>query len=218
MGSLREDIYTMQERPSPSSTKPQVVIFHSALGLRPSILDWAERLRESGFSTHCPDYYDGEVFSDLESGLRKRDSLGMAEIVRRAQQAVVHLPKELVLIGFSLGVRPTELLAATRPGARGAVLMHGALPVAALGLNSWPPGVEVQVHRAEGDPWVDPDEEEELRIAVAGSGATFEAYTYRGTGHLFADPGLEDYDSTSTEIMFNRVEEFLSRLGSAGDG
>lgn len=65
------------------------------------------------------------------------------------------------------------------------------------------------------DPWVNPNEEEELRIEVARADATFEGYTYRGTGHLFADTGLEDYEQDSAEMMCKRVKEVLSRLGSA---
>jgi dienelactone hydrolase len=92
----------------------------------------ADGLRAAGHTVHTPDYYDGEVFDDLDDGLRKRDALGTAEIIRRAREAVAELPAGLVLAGFSLGADPAELLAASRPGALGAVLMHGAVPVEAI--------------------------------------------------------------------------------------
>jgi dienelactone hydrolase len=54
------------------------------------------------------------------------------------------------------------VLAASRPGALGAVLMHGAVPVEALkeyfGVDGWPEGVPVQVHYAASDPWVEAEE------------------------------------------------------------
>jgi dienelactone hydrolase len=97
----------------------EIVLFHSALGLRPGVTSAADRLREAGHSVHVPNYYDGEVFDDLDDGLRKRDELGVAEILRRAREAVAGLPAGLVFAGFSLGNDPAELLAAERPGARG---------------------------------------------------------------------------------------------------
>jgi dienelactone hydrolase len=75
-----------------------IVLFHSALGLRPGVTAAADRLREAGHTVHAPDYYDGEVFDDLDDGLRKRDELGYAEIVRRAKEAVAGLLAALVLM------------------------------------------------------------------------------------------------------------------------
>ena len=112
----------------------EIVLFHSALGLRPGVIAAAHRLRAAGHTVHAPDYYDGEVFGDLEEGLRKRDALGYQEVARRAkEEAVAGLPAGLVFAGFSLRAVPAELLAAGRPGARGAVLMHAAVPVEGLG-------------------------------------------------------------------------------------
>jgi dienelactone hydrolase len=193
----------------------EVVLFHSALGLRPGVVAAADRLREAGHTVHTPDYYDGEVFDSLDEGLRKRDALGSAEIVRRAREAVAGLPAGLIFAGFSLGNDPAELLAATTPGARGAVLMHGAVPVegfSEFGVERWPAGVPVQVHYAAEDPWVEAEEEvAPLGDAVRQAGARFEAHTYPGSGHLFADPDLPEYDPTSSDLMWWRVLEFLAR-------
>ena len=194
----------------------EVVLFHSLLGLRPGVIAAADRLRAAGHTLHTPDYYDGEVFDDLDDGLRKEEALGYQEIARRAREAVAGLPAGLVFAGFSLGAVHAELLAASRPGAL-AVLMHGAVPVEELseffGVDSWPAGVPVQVHYAAGDPWVEAKEEvAPLGDAVRGAGAAFEEHTYPGSGHLFADPDLPEYDSTSSEAMWRRVLTFLDRL------
>lgn len=193
----------------------EVVLFHSALGLRPGVTAAADRLRAAGHTVHAPDYYDGEVFGDLDEGLRKRDALGYAEIVRRSKEAVAGLPAGLVLVGFSLGAVPAELLAATSPGARGAVLMHAAIPVEGFGefgVERWPAGVPVQVHYAAGDPWVEAGEVAALGDAVSGAGAAFEEHAYPGSGHLFSDPDLPEYDQASSEAMWRRVLDFLDRV------
>ncbi len=170
----------------------EIVLFHSALGLRPGVTAAADRLRGAGHSVHVPDYYDGEVFDDLEDGLRKRDELGVAEILRRAREAVAGLPGGLVFAGFSLGNDPAELLAAERPGARGALLMHGGVPIEAFsefGVERWPEGVPVQVHYAAEDPWVEAEEVAALGDAVRGAGASFEEHSYRRLGPSLRRPG-----------------------------
>ena len=179
----------------------EVVLFHSALGLRPGVIAAADRLRAAGLTVYVPEYYDGEVFDDLGEGLRKRDTVGYAEIARRVQEAVAGLPAGLVFAGFSLGTVPAEPLAAGRAGAKRAVLMHGAVPVEEFGVEHWPEGVPVQVHYAAGDPWVEAEEVAALGDAVGRAGAAFEGYTYSGLGHLFADPDLPEYDRASSEAM-----------------
>ncbi len=199
----------------------EMVLFHSALGLRPGVTAAADRLRAAGHTVYAPDYYDREVFDDLEEGLRKRDELGYAEIVRRAREAVAGLPAGLVFAGFSLGAVPAELLAAGRPGTLGAVLMHAAIPVEELGefgVERWPEGVPLQVHYAAEDPWVEVEEVAALGDAVGRAGAAFEEHTYPGSGHLFADPDLPEYDRSSSEAMWERVLAFLDRVDARGSG
>ena len=195
----------------------EVVLFHSVLGLRPGVIAAADRLRAAGHTIHTPDLFDGEVFDDLDDGQRKEEALGYQEIARRAKEAVAELPAGLVFAGFSLGAVHAELLAASRPGALGAVLMHGAVPVEGLreffGADRWPEGVPVQVHYAALDPWVEADEEVvPLGDDVRGAGATFEAHAYPCSGHLFADPALPEYDRASSEAMWERVLAFLDRI------
>ena len=199
----------------------EVVLFHSVLGLRPGVIVAAEGLRGAGHTVHTPDYYDGEVFDDLDESMRKEEALGYREIARRASEFVTRLPDGLVYAGFSLGAVHAEVLAASRPGALGAVLMHGAVPVEALGeyfgVERWPAGVPVQVHYAADDPWVEAKEEvAPLGEAVRGAGAAFEAYTYPGSGHFFADPDLPEYDRASSEEMWRRVLAFLDRIDDRG--
>jgi dienelactone hydrolase len=189
----------------------QVVLFHSALGLRPAVRDFADRLSEAGHIVHTPDLYDGEVFDDLEHGMKKRESLGSRELAMRAHAAVADLPPNLVYAGFSMGAVAAEMLAGTRPGARAAVLMHGALSPTALGLQRWP-AVPVQVHHAADDPMVDQQEVTSLGYAAWAADVTFDEHVYDGAPHLFEDhdlePGYEDF----AEGMVQRVLSFLDDL------
>jgi dienelactone hydrolase len=195
----------------------EVVVFHSVLGLRPGVLGAADRMRAAGHTVHTPDLFEGEVFDDIDDGMRKEESLGYREIARRTEEAVTGLPAGLVFAGFSMGISYAEWLTASRPGALGAVLMHGAVPVEALteyfGVERWPAGVPVQVHYAVDDPWVEVEQEVvPLGEDVRGAGAEFEEYVYPGSAHLFADPDLAEYDRASSEAMWERVIAFLDRI------
>jgi dienelactone hydrolase len=188
-----------------------IALFHSALGLRPGVLEFAARLRAAGHAVYPIDSFDGETFDDLDQGMAKRDAIGIPELLRRAQQGVDGLPAGTVYAGFSMGCGVAEFLAATRPGARGAVLMSGALDPQSFGVQRWPQLVPVQVHYAADDPLVDPAPVEALANAVRAADAYVEVHTYPVAGHLFADPDLADYDPNAAELLLRRVLDFLGR-------
>ncbi len=184
----------------------QILLFHSALGLRPGVHAFADYLRAAGHAVHLPDYYDGNVFDQLADGVAYRDSLGIAEIAARATAAAADLPPDVVYAGFSLGSGPAQLLAQTRPGARGALLFHGALPAAAFE-TPWPASVPLEVHSMDHDEWVDLEVAHEL-VGGAEDGTL---HLYSGSAHLFADPGHSDYDAAASVTMRERVLSFLAR-------
>jgi dienelactone hydrolase len=190
----------------------EIVLFHHAQGLRPDVPAWADSLREAGHEVWTPDLFEGATFDRLEDGIAHRDEIGIPELIRRATEAVEQLPAELGYAGFSMGAASAQYLAATRPGARAAVLMHGVAPVETLGVEAWPGGVPVQVHNKVEDPEVDAGEVEAVENFVRASGAPIEIYRYPGDGHLFADPDGPDYDRASAELMLERELAFLERL------
>jgi dienelactone hydrolase len=193
----------------------EIVLFHSALGLRPALRELAERLRVAGHMVHTPDLFDGQVFETIEEGSRKRDSLGVPELLRRAGEALADLPVELIYAGFSMGAAPAEYFAATRAGARGAILMHGALSPETAGIQAWPRGVPVQIHYAKNDTFVDAAELNRLAAAVREAGGKVECFSYANGGHLFADEGSADYNKASAWLMEERVNEFIARVDLA---
>lgn len=197
-------------------TKPssgqEMVLFHSALGLRPAVLSFAARLREAGHKVHTPDLYDGEVFVDAPSAVAKIQALGFDELIARSQAAVNSLPSNLVYAGFSNGGAFAELLAATRPGARAAILMHAPLMIRDLGWKTWPSGVPVQVHFSERDPIRSQPVIDALAARVRAAGSIFEQIDYPGTGHLFADPDSPHYNASAAESLMANVIGLLGRL------
>jgi len=158
-----------------------------------------------------PDLLEGAVFGDLDDAVRNRDRVGIPTLIGRAQAAVVDLRGPITFMGFSLGASAAEFLAAGHPAAAGAVLMHGALPLPMVFAERWRANVPVVVHAMADDPWVDPAAVVALGEAVRAAGAEFESFVYPGAGHLFADPGLPEFDAPAADLMFSRVREFLAR-------
>ena len=190
----------------------EIVVFHSALGLRPGFLQWVDRLRLAGHRVHAPDLYDGEVFDDAAGAVAKIQALGFDEILLRSRVSSAHLSQELVYMGFSNGGACAELLAATRPGARGVVLIGAPLPIRDLGWTVWPQGVPVQIHFGAADPRRNERVVAEFCSRVRRAGALVEEHVYQTAMHHFADPNWPGYDAATAESMFQHVLEFLAGI------
>jgi dienelactone hydrolase len=191
-----------------------IMLFHPVLGPRAGVADAAERLRSAGHTVHTPDFFGGRTFDDYSEAFDWLESMGgIPELIERTKAAVAGLPAELVYAGFSLGGVSAELLAGTRPGAKGLILLHAAIPVEAFDLAAWPATVPVQVHYGTGDPYREQPELEEFERAVRASGASFELFDYPVSGHLFTDRSLKsEYDEQSAEQLFARVTAFLDGI------
>ncbi|GAB3623443.1 dienelactone hydrolase family protein [Mariniluteicoccus endophyticus] len=181
-----------------------ILLLHSALGLRPAVLDAADRLRALGHGVTTPDYYDGHVFDEVDAGIAYRDEVGERALLDRARNALADVPDDAVLAGFSLGAFFAQVFAAKRPAARAAVLLHAA----AGPRGDWN-GVPVQVHRYATDPWIEGPDVTALGEAVRASGAAFEDIVVPGEGHLFTDLGQPNGDADAYAASIGRIHAFI---------
>lgn len=188
-----------------------IVLFHSALGRNDGVLGFAEALRASGHTVYVPDLFDGQTFTKLEDGVRKRDELGIPLLGQRAAEAVKDMSSGTVYAGFSMGAASAQYLAGTMPGAGGAVLMHAALPNEVMGIQQWPK-VPVQIHFSVNDPWVRKDDVSALCSSVKKAQVLCEVFEYPGDAHLFADTSSPDYEEASAKTMLSRILTFLSNI------
>ncbi|MGH3316804.1 MAG: dienelactone hydrolase family protein [Nocardioidaceae bacterium] len=186
----------------------EVLVFHHAQGLTSGVRDFAETLQEAGHTVHTPDLYDGRVFGTLQEGLGYAQEVGFGTLMERGKDAAEKLDPELVYVGFSLGVMPAQMLAQTRPGAKGAALFHSCVPPSEFG-GAWPEGLPVQVHGMDADEiFVDEGDLDAAR-ALVGSTTDAELFLYPGDQHLFADNSLSAYDEQAALLLTERVLAFL---------
>jgi dienelactone hydrolase len=186
----------------------EVLLFHHAHGLTSGVRDFAERLRDAGHVVHVPDLYEGRVFEDLEEGVAHAQGIGFGSVMERGRAAAEGLPDELVYAGFSLGVMPAQMLSQTRPGAKGALLFHSCVPPSEFG-TEWPPGVPVQIHGMDGDPFFVDEGDIDAARALVESASDAELFLYPGNEHLFADNGLPAYTPDAARLLTERTLEFL---------
>lgn len=182
-----------------------IVLFHSALGLRTAVLDFADALRGLGHVVVTPDYYDGHVFVSTDDGLAHRDAVGVRALMDHARTALDDAPADAVLAGFSLGAFFAQAFAAKRPDARAAVLLHN---VEAPRDGTWS-GVPVQVHRHAVDPFISEPDVTALRDAVTTSGAPFDDVVAPGEGHLFTDLATPDGDAAACDAGIAAFDAFI---------
>jgi len=191
----------------------EILLFHHAQGQTPGFLEFADELRAEGHVVHTPDLYDGRTFAELDDGVGYAREVGFGTLGERGVRAADDLPDDLVYAGFSLGVLPAQLLAQTRPGAKGALFFSAAFPASEFG-DGWPEGVPLQIHMMEDDEWVDEDLPVARQLVEAVDGA--ELFLYPGDGHLFADSSLPDYDEGAATLLAQRVRAFLDDLDGRG--
>jgi dienelactone hydrolase len=188
----------------------ELLLFHHAQGLTAGCLSFAEELSVAGHVVHAPDLYDGKTFTDLADGMGYAQQVGFDTIAERARLAADSLPNEIVYAGFSLGAMRAQMLAQTRPGAKGALLFHSCVPPSEFG-GDWPEGVPLQIHLMEADEFAlegDLDAARQLAETIG----TAELFLYPGDRHLFADNSLPDYDESAATMLKRRVLSFLDDL------
>lgn len=189
----------------------EVVLFHHAQGLTPGVAAFVEQLRHAGHIVHAPDLFEGRTFDSIESGMSFVKELGFSEVMARGERAVEALPAALVYAGFSLGVVPAQMLAQTRPGARGALFFYSCIPVSEFG-QTWPKGVPVQVHGMDADPYFVGEGDIDAARALIKEAEDGELFLYAGDQHYFADSSLPSYDAEASALLVQRVLAFLARL------
>ena len=190
----------------------EVLLFHHAQGLTEGCLAFADELRAAGHVVHAPDLFEGRTFDSISEGVGHAQEIGFDTIIERGTAVADDLPDGLVYAGFSLGVLPAQKLAQTRPGARGAVLMHSCVPPSEFG-TPWPDGLPLQIHLMENDEFVLPPEVDlEAARELDATVSSAELFLYPGDRHLFADNSVSDYEPDSAALLKQRALSFLERV------
>ncbi|MFJ8930257.1 dienelactone hydrolase family protein [Streptomyces sp. NPDC102364] len=187
-----------------------IMLFHSAFGLRPAVEAAADRLRAAGHEVWTPDLFEGRTFDSVEEGMAFKDEIGKDELLKRAVLAAApYSDRGLVYAGFSFGAATAQTLALGDDKAKGLLLLHGTSDIAeGVTVDELP----VQLHVAEPDPFETDDWLTAWYLQMGRAGADVEVYRYAGAGHLYTDPDLPDYDEEAAEATWRVALSFLETL------
>ncbi len=187
-----------------------IALFHSVLGVRPGVVDAAQRLRAGGHEVEVVDQYDGRVFDDYDEASAFAEDIGYPALMERAVAAVEHLPDGFIAGGFSNGGAMAEYVA-TRREVAGVLMLSGAMPLEMLGAAAWPADLPAQIHYALKDPFRQQEQIDTLADTIRGANGPLEMFDYPGAGHLFTDASLpHEYDADAAATLWDRVLRFCA--------
>jgi dienelactone hydrolase len=106
---------------------------------------------------------------------------------------------------------PAQMLAQTRPGAKGALLFHACVPTSAFGCP-WPQGIPLQVHAMDADELLVAEGDLDVARDLVETTESAELFLYPGNQHLFADCSLPAYDEGAATLLKRRVLNFLADI------
>jgi dienelactone hydrolase len=185
-----------------------IILFHSAMGLRDLERNAADRFRAAGHEVITPDLYDGQTAASAAEGAALMNGFGADALAERALKACSNLPSNTVLAGLSMGAELACQVWAKRAQTSGILLLHG------LGeIPKWVrSGLPVQAHIAEPDAFISDEQATNWPMTAFRVGLAAEIYTYDGVGHLYTDAASPDYDAAAAAQTWERSISFLEGL------
>jgi dienelactone hydrolase len=183
-----------------------ILLFHSAYGLRPAVHTAAEKFRAAGHTVTTPDLYYGRTADQITDALALRDEIGGSTLLARAAEAAAGIPDGTIVAGLSLGAWYAQRVGASDPRVAGLLLLHGTGQSDAV-----TPGLPVQLHLASCDEFEPAEVVARWHAALVRSGAGVEVFEYTG-GHVYTDPDLPDFDAASADLTWERALKFCASI------
>lgn len=194
----------------PEGPGPGVLLLHSWWGLTSFFRRTADRLSDDGYTVLAPDLNFGRTFDDPDAArehLQEADANRLASLTLSAARLLEDRSAgaRLGVVGFSMGASLGLWASVRLPDTIGAV-------VAFYGVQSADfegAAASYQIHLAESDPLVDPEEAVVMEATMGMEALDVEVFTYPGTGHWFFESDREAFDRIAAERSWDRTRAFL---------
>jgi carboxymethylenebutenolidase len=193
-------------------TGPGVLVLHSWWGLTETIKDRCNQLADAGFTAVAPDLFDGELARDDAHGeqlLADADANRLVLGVQSTADALGRMPategSRIMVVGFSMGASLGLWFSERFPDQVSAVVGY----YGTQGIDFQRTQATYQLHMAEDDPMLDPDELALMEASFGLAGRPVDLHTYAGVAHHFAESGTPGYDEAAADLAWGRTIEFL---------
>lgn len=195
-----------------TGTGPGVLVLHSWWGLTETIKDRCNQLADAGFTVVAPDLFDGEVAADDAHGermLAEADANRLVLGIQSTADALHRMPatagERIMIVGFSMGASLGLWFSERFPDQVSAVVgFYGT-----QGIDFHATEAAYQLHMAEDDAMLDPDELALMEASFGLAGRPVELHTYEGVAHHFAEEGTPNFDREAADLAWERTLEFL---------
>jgi carboxymethylenebutenolidase len=212
----------------PSEARGGIVLVHDWFGVSPSFLGATDRLAKLGYRVIAVDLYDGRRATTHEEAgalLGSLDAQLAAQKIDAAIQSLSLRPRNIAVMGFSMGVKHALAAALRNESIRATVLWYGETVNEPKDLKKLQGPALLIVGSADGPTAA--DNAAAFSKAADAAGAAAEVYVYPGAAHAFAQPLFNQgktYDPIASETAWRLSEDFLRRrmkesplaLGHAG--
>ena len=178
----------------------EIVLFHSILGLRPAERAWAERLRAAGHAVTTPTSSPARPPESYDAGEALRDRVGW-ETMSAAPAPPWRRCRRRRCWSASRWGRRSPARLDERPETAGILLLHGPCEIP----SDPRPGLPVQAHLAEPEPFDDEGFIADWAEGMRAAGLDFELFRYPGAGHFSTDPTLPDHDAAAAALAAQRA-------------
>lgn len=195
-----------------SGSGPGVLLLHSWWGLTESLKDRCNQLADAGFTAVAPDLFDGEVARDDAHGeklLAEADANRLVLGIQSTADALHRMPategSRIMIVGFSMGASLGLWFSERFPDQVSAVVgFYGTQTIDFQRTEA-----SYQLHMAEDDAMLDPDELALMQASFGLAGRPVELHTYEGVAHHFAEQGTPNFDRDAADLAWQRTVEFL---------
>jgi carboxymethylenebutenolidase len=195
-----------------SGTGPGVLVLHSWWGLTETIKDRCNQLADAGFTVVAPDLFDGKVARDDAHGeqlLAEADANRLVLGIQSTADVLQRMPAfeggRIMIVGFSMGASLGLWYSERFPEQVSAVVgFYGT-----QGIDFQQTAASYQLHMADDDAMLDPDELALMEASFGLAGRPVELHTYEGVAHHFAEEGTPNFDRAAADLAWQRTLEFL---------
>jgi len=193
-----------------SAGAPGLILIQEWWGLKPHILELADRFAAAGYTVLAPDLYRGRIASDADEA---NHLMGELDFVDACDQdlagALTHLKASCAkvgVMGFCMGGALTIAAAARLPGLAAASCFYG-LPPTALA-DPARIAIPLQGHFADQDDWCTPAAVDAFEAALTVSA---EIHRYHAQHAFFNNSRPEVFDAGCAQQAWDRTLAFLGR-------
>lgn len=190
-----------------------VLVLHAWWGLNDDVKAFCRRLSKAGFVAYAPDLYDGKIATTRKEAQALVDASDAKEsqnepLVENAAKDLSEKTegKPIGVVAFSMGCYYALHLANHPPVPVNAVVLY-------YGTGSRKSASSKAAYLgnfAGKDEFVEDGDRNALERALKDAGHSVTFYTYPGTGHWFAEPGVKEaYNRDAAELAWKRTIQFL---------